>query len=73
MPLTIAPLDQDLRIVALKGDAKVVKRLQDLGLVKDAIITTSGSQGGSLVVHLGSSRLAIDKEVASMIRVAVLG
>lgn len=70
MPITIAPLNQELRVVRISTDPKEISHLAALGLVKDAIVTVLSSQGGSVVILVKGSRLALDRHTASKIFVA---
>ena len=70
MPLMLAPLGQEMRIVKILGDEKTKKHLANLGVMVDAKITVFSSNGGSLVCIVKDGQLAIDRDVASHIFVA---
>ena len=70
MPLILAPLGQEVRIVKIVADEKTKKHLANLGLLVDATVTVLCSAGGSTVCRFKEGRLALDKNVAAHIYVA---
>ncbi len=69
MPLTLAPIDQDLRVIKVLADEKTKKRLESLGVTVNACLTVISSSGGSIVCNVKGGRLALDSEVATKILV----
>ena len=70
MPLILAPLGQEVRIVKIVADDKTKKHLANLGLLVDATVTVLSSAGGSTVCGVKDGRLALDRNVAAHIYVA---
>lgn len=70
MPLVLAPIGQEVRIVKIVADEKTKKHLANLGLLVDATVTVLSSAGGSTVCRVKEGRLALDKNVAAHIYVA---
>ncbi len=70
MPLMLAPLGQEMRIVKILTDEKTKKHLADLGVTPEGKITVFSNNGGSLVCIVKDGRLAIDRGLASHIFVA---
>lgn len=70
MPLTLAPIGQEMRIVKIAADEKTKKHLANLGVIAEANITVLSSGGGSAVCIVKDGRLALDRSVASRIFVA---
>ncbi len=70
MPLVLAPLGQEMKIVKIIADEKTKKHLANLGVMAQQPITVLSSQGGSAVCMVKDGRLALDKELASHIFVA---
>lgn len=70
MPISIAPLHQEITIRHLGCDAKENSRLAALGLVKDSRVTVLSSHAGAVVVLIKGTRLALDRVTASKIFVA---
>jgi Fe2+ transport system protein FeoA len=59
MPLVVAPVGKDVRVVKILADEKTKKHLENLGITIDSVIC---------VVKDG--RLALDKEMATKILIA---
>ena len=70
MPIALAPIYQQMRVVRLACDQKDASRLAALGLTKDAEVTVLSSEHGAVVVLVMGSRLALDHNIASKIFVA---
>ena len=69
MPLLLAPVGQEVKIVKIVADDKTKKHLSNLGVLVDGTITVISSSGGSTVC-VKEGRLALDRNVASRIYVA---
>ncbi len=70
MPLILAPVGQEMKIVKIILDEKTKKHLANLGILTDSTITVLSSSGGSAVCAVKAGRLALDKNVAARIYVA---
>ena len=70
MPLTLAPVGREMKIVKILTDEKTKKHLLSLGVIAEAGITVLSSSGGSTVCAVKDGRLALDYGVASKIFVA---
>ena len=70
MPIVLAPLNQDLRIVRIVADEKLKKHLESLGITVNGEITVLSSSGGSVVCKIKDGRIALDKELSTKIFVA---
>jgi ferrous iron transport protein A len=70
MPITLAPINTDIRIVRILTDEKTKKHLEDLGININAIIKVLSSVNGGVVVAIKNGRLALDRSIASKILVA---
>ena len=70
MPISLAPINEELVIARVACDAKENTRLAALGLTKDAKVTVLSSQLGAVVVLIKGSRLALDRQTAARIFVA---
>lgn len=71
MPLVIAPLNVELRVIKILVDEKTKKHLENLGITIDSMLQVIESNGGSLILLVKDGRLAIDKNVATKILVRV--
>ena len=70
MPITLAPLNTDIRVVRILCDDKTKKHLEDLGININAIIKVLSSVNGGVVIAIKNGRLALDRSIASKILVA---
>ncbi len=71
--LLLAPKNEPLRIVKIKGnkvlDKALWQRLQDMGFLHDANISVISESGGNIIVKVKDSKIAIGKEIAKTIYV----
>lgn len=70
MPIVIAPLNTELRIVRIAADEKLKKHLESLGITVNGNISVVSSGGGSVVCKIKDGRVALDSELSSKIFVA---
>ena len=70
MPLVIAPLNKEFRIIKILLEQKVKKHLESLGIIVNENITILSQTGGSVIVVIKEGRLALNKGIASKILVA---
>ena len=70
MPLMLAPLGQEMKIVKVLSDEKTKKHLADIGMMEGGSVIVFSSNGGSLVCIVKAGKLAIDRDLASHILVA---
>lgn len=70
MPLVIAPLNTNLKIVKILVDEKLKKHLESLGITINSTIKVISSTAGNCIIEVKDSRLAIDRAVATKILVA---
>lgn len=72
MPIMIAPLNQELTVIRITGGDKAMKHLRELGIVPQMKITLLSQEASGVILRVGESRLAIDKDIARVILVEVL-
>ncbi len=70
MPIMLAPLNEEVRVVKILTNEKIKKHLESLGILVNAKLTVLSSVNGGVVVAIKDGRLALDHEVASKILVA---
>lgn len=70
MPLVLAPVGQEMKIVKIVADDKTKKHLANLGLLVQGSVTVLSNSGGSAVCAVKDGRLALDRNLASHIFVA---
>ncbi len=71
MPIVFAPQGENLRVIRVMADEKTKKHLENLGITVGSGLTVLSVSGGSVIVMVKDSRLALDKGVATKILVAV--
>ena len=69
MPVTLAPVGEELIIRKVGGSAEVRSHLEDLGFVPGGTVTVISAIGGNLIVNVKESRVAIDRQMAAKILV----
>ena len=67
MPLTMAKTGETVLIRKITGKDEVRQHLAELGFVVDSDVTVVSEIGGSLIVQVKDSRVALDKTMASRI------
>ena len=70
MPLILAPVGQEMKIVKIVADEKTKKHLANLGVIEASSITVLSASGGSAVCVVKDGRLALDRQIATHIFVA---
>lgn len=69
MPLVMAKPGETLTIRKVTGKDEVRQHLAELGFVVDGEVTVISELGGSLILQVKESRIALDKGMASRILV----
>ncbi len=64
MPIMIAPVDTDLTIVRIVGNDKTCKHLRELGIVPNMKIRLLSLTESGIIVRVGETRLALDRNIA---------
>ena len=70
MPIVLAPINKELRVVRIATDEKTKKHLESLGIFQNATFVVLSSSGGSVVVMIKDGRIALDKNLSTKIFVA---
>jgi len=70
MPIALAPINTEMKIVRILTDEKTKKHLESLGILVNSLITVISSVNGGVVVAVKNGRLALDHSIASKILVA---
>ena len=70
MPIMLAPLNEEVRVIKILADEKTKKHLESLGILTNSKLTVLSSVNGGVVVAIKNGRLALDHEIASKILVA---
>ncbi len=70
MPIVLAPINQDLKVVRIAADEKVKKHLESLGITVNGELTVLSSSGGTVVIKIKDGRIALDSNLSTKIFVA---
>ena len=70
MPIALAPINQELKVVRVLADDKTKKHLESLGILVNSSLIVISSVNGGVVVAVKEGRLALDCSIASKILVA---
>lgn len=69
MPLTLADVGSDNIIKRVGGNPEIRKHLEDMGFVVGSGVTVVSMIGGSVIVNVKDTRVAISREMAQKIMV----
>lgn len=69
MPLTMVKTGEPATIKKVGGKEETRKFLEKLGFVTGGIVTVVSAVGGSLIVNIKDSRIAIGRDLANKIMV----
>ena len=70
MPIRLAPLNTQLKIVRITAEEKVKKHLESLGITINGELSVLSSSGGTVVIKIKDGRIALDTELSTKIFVA---
>ncbi|MCI5838925.1 MAG: ferrous iron transport protein A [Christensenellaceae bacterium] len=70
MPIVIAPLNTELRIVRISADDKTKKHLENLGITINGEVSVLSKSGGTVVCKIKDGRIALDSNLSTKIFVA---
>ena len=70
MPIGLAPVNTEMKVVKILLDEKTKKHLESLGILVNSYITVISSVNGGVVIAVNEGRLALDRSIASKILVA---
>lgn len=70
MPIVVAPIGKDLRVVKILTDVKTKKHLESLGITIHSSVSILSHSGASVICVIKGCRLALDGGLASKIFVA---
>lgn len=67
MPLSMAKPGETFSIVKVTGKDEIRQHLAELGFVVNGAVTMVSELGGSLILQVKDSRVALDREMANRI------
>lgn len=69
MPLTMAKTGETVTIRKITGKDEVRQHLAELGFVVEGTVTVVSEMGGSLILQVKDSRIALDRTMANRIMI----
>ena len=70
MPIALAPIGQNLRVLKVTADEETKRHLEDIGITVNAQIQLVSKSGRNIIVLVKNCRLAIDGNLSMKILVA---
>jgi ferrous iron transport protein A len=70
-PLALAGAGAEVSVVGASGNRRSAHRLAELGLIPDVVLTVLRGDGGTLLIAVGDTRLAIGQGLAHTILVKI--
>ena len=70
MPIGLAPINVEMKVIKVLLDEKTRKHLESLGVLVNSPIKVISSVNGGVVVLVKEGRLALDRSTSSKILVA---
>ncbi|HIS58067.1 MAG TPA: ferrous iron transport protein A [Candidatus Limadaptatus stercoravium] len=71
MPIVFAPCNVLLKVVKMHVDEKIKRHLENLGISVNSELEVLSQSGGSVICRIKDGRLALDRDMATRIFVAV--
>ncbi len=71
MPLVIAPLNVELKIIKVLAGDKDKKHFESLGIAVNQTLTVLANTGGNVILKIKEGRLALDQNIATKIIVTL--
>lgn len=71
MPIVFAPCNILLKVVKMHVDEKIKRHLENLGISVNSELEVLSQSGGSVICRIKDGRLALDRDMATRIFVAV--
>lgn len=71
MPIVFAPCNVLLKVVKMHVDEKIKRHLENLGISVNSELEVLSQSGGSVICRIKDGRLALDRDMATRISVAV--
>lgn len=67
MPLTMAHVGNEHKIVSCRAKGEMKKRLEAMGILPGEPVTLLAERGGDVIIRIRDSRVALNRGMASMI------
>ncbi|EFO80944.1 FeoA family protein [Oscillochloris trichoides DG-6] len=72
LPLAMAGTGARVRLVEVTGNQRSARRLAELGMIPGSHLTIMNDHGGTLLIAVGDTRLALGAGVAHSVLVSAL-
>ena len=70
MPITLAPIGIELKVLKITANEDIKRHLEDLGITVGSVLKKIAQSGSSCICLVKNVRLALDKDVSIKILVA---
>lgn len=70
MPIALAPIGQNLRVIRVTADEETKRHLEDMGITVNAVIQLVSKSGKTSICLVKNTRLALDSNLSMKILVA---
>ena len=70
MPIFLAPLNTEVKVVKILTNEKIKKHLESLGITINSSLKVISSDNGGVVIIVKEGRLALDRDISNKIFVA---
>ncbi|MBR1968501.1 MAG: ferrous iron transport protein A [Clostridia bacterium] len=70
MPIALAPVGQDLKVLKITADEETKRHLEDIGITVNSVIQVISRSGRTSICLVKNSRLALDSNLSMKILVA---
>ncbi len=67
MPIVLAPVNTELRIVRIIADDKTKKHLESLGITINSTLNVMSNSGGTVVCKIKDGKIALDHNLSTKI------
>ena len=67
MPIALAPINRQLKIVKIIANEDLKRHLESLGITLDGTLTILSSSGGTVICLIKEGRVALDRDLSTKI------
>lgn len=70
MPIALAPIGQNLKVIKIAADEETKRRLEDMGITVNSVIQLVSKSGNTSICLVKNTRIALDSNLSMKILVA---
>ena len=70
MPIALAPIGQNLRVIKVTADEETKRHLEDMGITVNSVIQLLSKSGNTSICLVKNTRIALDSNLSMKILVA---